>query len=136
MANFIVSIGTDGKIRSQVTLAANLDPKLAKELELDEAVTALGDEVIDNVEETPSKRAGEGKLTVAEEIVEGRVTWHSFKLLLFGLGRRTIPFCSAWSSSSPLIYWIIQATTSRHGTLDTGDRNTKSHPASEVPVYL
>ncbi len=134
MANFIVSIGTDGKIRSQVTLAANLDPKLAKELELDEAVTALGDEVIDNVEETPSKRAGEGKLTVAEEIVEGRVTWHSFKLLLFGLGGDyPILFCVVVVialildySSHNLQTWYLGYWGSQY----------ESHPASEVPVYL
>ena len=133
MANFIVSIGTDGKVRSQgnqVTLAAKLDPKLAKELELDEAATALGGEV----EETPSKGAGESKLTVAEEIVEGRVTWHSFKLLLFGLGGDyPILFCVVVVialildySSHNLQTWYLGYWGSQY----------ESHPASEVPVYL
>lgn len=117
---------------NQVTLAAKQDPKLAKELELDEVVTALGEEVIDS--DPAQKVAGEGKLTVAEEIVEGRVTWHSFKLFLTGLGGDyPILFCVVVITALLLDYsshnfqtWYLGYWGSQY----------ESHPASEVPVYL
>ncbi|KJA20178.1 hypothetical protein HYPSUDRAFT_204055 [Hypholoma sublateritium FD-334 SS-4] len=134
VADFVVSIGTDGKIKSQgnqVALAAKQDPELAKELEIDEAATALGEEVIDS---DPPQKVGEGKLTVAEEIVEGRVTWHSFKLFLTSLGGNyPILFCVIVIIALLLDYsshnfqtWYLGFWASQY----------ESHPAPEVPVYL
>lgn len=135
MADFIVSIGTNGKIKSQgnkVSVAASRDPKLAKEIKVDQAVTELGEEVIDGA---PAKKmGGDGKLTIAEEIVEGHVTWNSFKLLLTSLGGDHPIFFfflvmvgllgNEWTFNFQI--WYIGYWGSQYET----------HPASEVPVYL
>lgn len=79
-AKFVVSIGSDGSISSQETDTnlVDLEPEA---------------EQLDNPESTEDTVASEkvssdGKLVVAEEIVQGHITWRSLKLLIFALGGR------------------------------------------------
>ncbi|TFK34746.1 multidrug resistance-associated ABC transporter [Crucibulum laeve] len=98
VADFVVSIGLDGTVTSHssdISLALNIDPQLAREVESDEEKLKKGEEEI-----APAKKEtkADGKLIVAEEIVEGRVTWKSVKLFLLGLagnGRPAI-FFTIW----------------------------------------
>jgi len=95
IADFIVSIGSNGRVRTQggaLSAVIARDPALAAEVKHDEEITEIGQEAMP----AEPKKAGEGKLIVAEEIVEGHITWSSFKLLLGSLG-----------GSHPILFFVI-----------------------------
>ena len=87
IAQFIVSIGQDGTVKSQgvdpeVPLAK--DPALAAEEEIVLEQTEIESQAVEALakKEAPSQ----GKLVLAEEVAKGHVTWKSVKLFLSGLG--------------------------------------------------
>ncbi|KDR83044.1 hypothetical protein GALMADRAFT_134555 [Galerina marginata CBS 339.88] len=85
VADFIVSIGLDGRVQSQgteVALAIAKSSTLAKEAEEDRQATEISKENID----LPAKKPVDGKLVVAEEIAVGHVSWKSMNLLLSSMG--------------------------------------------------
>ncbi|KAF8969860.1 hypothetical protein BDZ97DRAFT_1902271 [Flammula alnicola] len=85
IANFVVSIGLDGSVQTQGTdidVGLANDPILALEVEHDKALIEMEKE---EIQPTPQTIL-DGKLVVAEEIVEGHITWRSMKLLLLGFG--------------------------------------------------
>jgi len=81
VAQYVVSLGLDGRIVSHGTLAEALShdskllAKVAKENELEEKKA----EVIDPPEEGEKVPKKEGTLVVAEEIALGRVSWPARK---------------------------------------------------------
>jgi hypothetical protein len=77
LASFAVSIGTDGSIVAQGTVAEVLgaDKTIVEELEKDEEAIIKADEKIDQ----PTDLHGDGKLIVPEEIEEGHVSWDACK---------------------------------------------------------
>ncbi|KAF8957025.1 multidrug resistance-associated ABC transporter [Flammula alnicola] len=133
VADFIVSVGTDGRVKSrgtEMSLALARDPKLASEVIHDKEVTEIGQEDID----TAPKGHADGKLVVAEEIVEGHVTWKSFKLLLASLaGDHPIAFFTVVMAALLLNEWTF---TFQVWFLGYWGAQYETHPASEVPVYL
>jgi len=58
----------------------------------DEELTTIGQDEIPAEPKKPS----EGTLIIAEEIVEGHITWHSFKFLLESLG-----------GGHPILFFVI-----------------------------
>jgi len=85
IADFIVSIGSNGRVRTQgKTLSAAFarDATLVAKVKHDEEVMNIGQQEIP----AEPKKPVEGTLIIAEEIVEGHITWRSFKLLLESLG--------------------------------------------------
>ncbi len=91
IAEYVVSLGTDGRIVSQGTLSKVLakDKKLLEELaeereELKKASNEV-DPVAINEEAAPP--ATDGKLVVAEEIAEGHISWPACKFSLPDYGR-------------------------------------------------
>jgi len=84
VAQYVVSIGLDGRVISQGTLAEALSrdstllAEVAKENELEEKKA----EVIDPPEEGDKVPKKEGKLVVAEEVALGRVSWPARKWTL------------------------------------------------------
>ena len=86
IAGFVVSLSLDGSVQTQGTDVFSLlenDLRVASEVEKERR--ALKD-----INETERKRKAtsdsNGKLVVAEELVEGHVTWESIKLLISALG--------------------------------------------------
>ena len=76
IADFVVSIGSDGRILSQGTMSKALatSKTLTKELKAGELKLHKAEETIDG--EVPEVREGKsGKLMVAEEVAEGHVSW-------------------------------------------------------------
>jgi hypothetical protein len=76
IADFVVSLGSDGRVISQGTLstALKLNKALSAEVEADKQDEQLVEEVMDA--ETPNALAKPGgKLVVAEEIAEGHVSF-------------------------------------------------------------
>jgi hypothetical protein len=84
VAQYVVSIGLDGRVISQGTLeeALSRDSRLlanvSKENELEEKKL----EVLDPPEEGGKVPKKEGKLVVAEEVALGRVSWPARKWIL------------------------------------------------------
>ncbi|KAF9483592.1 multidrug resistance-associated ABC transporter [Pholiota conissans] len=134
VADFVVSIGTDGRIKSQgtqVSVALSRDPKLAREAKHDKEVAVMEGEIIDGA---PAKKPGDGKLMLAEEIAEGHVTWKSFKLLLSSLGGdHPVIFFSLVMAGLLLNEWTF---TFQLWYIGYWGSQYEHHPASEVPVYL
>lgn len=87
VAQFVVSLASNGRIASQGTLSEAIatDDKLAAEVAKEQKGLEIEEEVIVSAEQAPPKK-GEGKLVLEEEILEGRVSWSALKLYFAGLG--------------------------------------------------
>ncbi|KDR83065.1 hypothetical protein GALMADRAFT_238871 [Galerina marginata CBS 339.88] len=96
IADFVISLGLDGSVQTQGTeIAAVLenDPRLAFEVEQEKKAL---EETKEDVQ-TPPKATSDGKLVVAEEIVQGHITWKSMNLLFSALGgRHAVFFFVTW----------------------------------------
>jgi hypothetical protein len=76
IADFVVSLGSDGRILSQGTMSTALatSKALIKELKAGESELHRAEEAVDgDVPEVPEGKSG--KLMVAEEVAEGHVSW-------------------------------------------------------------
>ncbi|KAF8883986.1 P-loop containing nucleoside triphosphate hydrolase protein [Infundibulicybe gibba] len=85
IADFVVSLGLDGRIASQgsITEALAKNRKLAMELSREHHALRKTEEEVDS---PPADDSKGGKLIVAEEIEEGHISWAALKLYLAGLG--------------------------------------------------
>lgn len=134
VADFVVSISIDGNVQTQGTEIAAVvasDPILASEVKRDQEILELKkeEEVVPVVES-----ALEGKLVVAEEIVEGHITLKSMKLLFSGLGgNHPIFFLAAW-----IIGMMFQELTFTAQTwfLGTWGSQYEKHSPSEISLRL
>ena len=75
-ADFVVSLGSDGRVISQGTLSKALatNKSLTKGLKAEETRLHKAEETIDaEAPEVPESKSG--KLMVAEEVAEGHVSW-------------------------------------------------------------
>ncbi|PCH35585.1 hypothetical protein WOLCODRAFT_107550 [Wolfiporia cocos MD-104 SS10] len=90
IAQFVVSLGTNGRVLSQGTLSNALehDAKLAAEVADELAAIDRAEEEIDadNEDDKDKEKKPDGKLVVAEEIAVGHVGWPALKLYLASLG--------------------------------------------------
>ena len=90
IANFVVSLGVDGRIAAQGTVQEVLahEPELAVEAEKEEAEIKKVEEIEGQPEVPPAEEEtkSDGKLIVAEEVEEGHISWKALKLYLAGLG--------------------------------------------------
>ena len=79
LADFAVSIGTDGNIVAQGTVdeVMGVDKNIAKTLKRDEEMIKMTEEQVDKSTAVKS----EGKLIVAEEVELGHIGWPSCMLL-------------------------------------------------------
>ncbi|KAI0329604.1 multidrug resistance-associated ABC transporter [Cubamyces sp. BRFM 1775] len=90
IADFVVSLGTDGRIASQGTLSKVLakDKKLSAELAEEREEMKKAEDEVDHVEpdDESAPKKSDGKLIVAEEIAEGHVSWPALRLYLSSMG--------------------------------------------------
>ncbi|PPQ75643.1 hypothetical protein CVT26_001623, partial [Gymnopilus dilepis] len=85
VADHVVSVGKDGRVkdqRAQVSSILAHDSALAEEAQHDKEIVKVAKEEIDQDCQKPK----DGKLIMTEEVVEGHVTWKSFKLFLSSMG--------------------------------------------------
>ena len=83
----MVSIDLNGvphDVGTDIAAALESDPVLAHEVDTTQQESDIEKQVVDAVNK--EERKSDGKLILAEEIVEGRVTWKALKLYLDGLG--------------------------------------------------
>ncbi|EKM60769.1 uncharacterized protein PHACADRAFT_246884 [Phanerochaete carnosa HHB-10118-sp] len=136
IADYVVSLGTDGRIKSQGTLSSALakDKKLAKEAAESAQETDKAEHTVDRSEPVAESAApkSDGKLIVAEEISEGHVGWPALKLYLAALG-----------GDSQFIFWSLflggmilcrLVMTAQAWYLGYWARQYETHDPSEVDV--
>jgi hypothetical protein len=77
LADYVVSLGRDGRIASRGSVADALkkDKTLAKEVAEGARAIKDGEKVIDAEELNETAKPADGKLILAEEIAEGHVSW-------------------------------------------------------------
>lgn len=132
---FVVSLGVDGRIASQGEVADALSNNQDLNIEAEDA-GAVAKVKEENNEQKPEDKVtkGDGKLTVAEEIQEGHVSWNALKLFFVGLG-----------GNHSLLFWTIfllgMFLTDFTNTVQTWwlgywARQYDMHDASDVAVPL
>lgn len=135
IAQFVVSLGIDGRVVSQGHISEALSQNRSLAVEATEDINAMN-KANEEIDGAPKEEAakGDGKLVLAEEIQEGHVSWHSLKLFFIGLG-----------GNHPLLFWTVFLA----GMFFTDFINTiqtwwlghwaaqyDNHPASQVAVPL
>lgn len=130
----MVSLGLNGTVRAQGTDISDLlanDPGLASEVE--EEKKALEETKTEEAEAAVEAPA-HGKLVVAEEIVEGHITWKSISLLISALGGK-----------HPVLFILFLVGCIALGTtfytaqtwfLGEWGAQYETHAPSEVNLYL
>ncbi|KAI0655828.1 P-loop containing nucleoside triphosphate hydrolase protein [Cubamyces menziesii] len=137
IADFVVSMGSDGRILSQGSLLSALerDSKLMQELreeqeEIKKAEGEIDADDEDKFEDDAAKQAT-GKLVVAEEMEDGHVGWSALKLFLGNMSKR------------PYVFWLVYVGThavrqciNNFQTWYLGHwaSQYETHPAEEVSV--
>jgi RNA-binding protein YhbY len=88
IADYIVTVGSDGVAQEVGTELSDVlaDPTLAKEVEVEREETKIEEEVINEIKNDGGR--ADGKLILAEEVAQGRVTWKALGLYIRGLGGR------------------------------------------------
>ncbi|QRV86056.1 ABC transporter [Ceratobasidium sp. AG-Ba] len=91
VANFVVSLGSDGRVTSQGSVSATLklNLKLHPEADNDVSFDKKAQQKIAENERTEGGtmvNSPDGKLIVAEEVAEGRVGWPALKMFLSAFG--------------------------------------------------
>ncbi|KDR83052.1 hypothetical protein GALMADRAFT_57306 [Galerina marginata CBS 339.88] len=138
IADFVVSLGLDGSIQTQGTeIGAVLknNPPLASEVEQEKKALKEAKEVIQPL----PKATSDGKLVVAEEIVQGHVTWRSTNLLVSALGgRHPILFFATWVGGTILLSigvtipsWFLGVWGSQYET----HTPSEVHPAFYLTIF-
>ncbi|KAI0819311.1 multidrug resistance-associated ABC transporter [Trametes gibbosa] len=96
IADFVVVLGTDGRIASQGSFDKTLQDgvELLNELVLEEEQLKVASEVIDKPKLEAEDAQKNGKLIVAEEIKEGEVGWDTLRLFVMN------------TSKTPRLYWV------------------------------
>jgi hypothetical protein len=98
IAHFVVALGIDGRVLSQGSVSDALiqDTNLVKEVMDDKQAMDKATNEIDTMNSKNGTAKSDGKLTVAEEIQEGHVSWQALKLFFAGLG-----------GEHPILFWIM-----------------------------
>ncbi|KAI0357911.1 P-loop containing nucleoside triphosphate hydrolase protein [Trametes cingulata] len=134
VADFVVDMGSDGRILSQGSLSSALehDSKLLKDVsEKQEEIEKAEDEVDSDKLEDAAAHQNTGKLVVAEEREDGHVGWSALNLYLANMSKR------------PILFWFIymSAHIMRHviGNFQTWylgywAAQYEVHPPEEVSV--
>jgi hypothetical protein len=96
----VVSIDLNGiprDVGTDIAAALESDPVLAHEADTAQQEFVIEEQVVDAVNK--EERKMDGKLILAEEIVEGRITWKALKLYLDGLGgNHPFLFAAVWTT--------------------------------------
>ncbi|KAJ1309716.1 hypothetical protein OPQ81_006481 [Rhizoctonia solani] len=142
VADFVISLGTDGRIVSQGTIdeAYRSNPKLKAEAAKDEELEHKGDQVVDDSNPADKKddsnaKKPDGKLMVAEEVAVGHVGWPALKLFLLAFG-------GIWFWAAYMAGFILSDVTAIGQTYWLGvwarayEENPGHTERVDVPFYL
>ncbi|KAH9907116.1 ABC transporter type 1, transmembrane domain-containing protein [Fomitopsis serialis] len=133
IADFVVALGTDGRVSSQGSIANALahDKKLAAELAKEELELEKAEATVD--EQTPEKAPKEdGKLVVEEEVEVGHAGWQAMKLFMHALGGSHQLFF--WLSFLGGLVFYMTFSILQTWFLGYWARQYEEMPASEIKV--
>ncbi|KAH9940070.1 uncharacterized protein BXZ73DRAFT_99070 [Epithele typhae] len=90
IADFVVSLGTDGRVASQGSFSKVIarDDKLLKEFTQEQAELAKADVDAEDLGAEGAPKKSDGKLILKEEVSEGHVGWDALSLYLGSMGGR------------------------------------------------
>ncbi|KAH9028052.1 ABC transporter type 1, transmembrane domain-containing protein [Lactarius deliciosus] len=124
LADYVVSLGKDGRIASRGSISDALKKDKALEKELHESIRVIEDneKKIDSEEPNETAKSADGKLILAEEIAEGNVSWDageravqrlriSNDLVHFvPLNKNEVRlFINGLGGAHPVLFWIVYA---------------------------
>ncbi|KAI0741256.1 P-loop containing nucleoside triphosphate hydrolase protein [Daedaleopsis nitida] len=135
IADFVVDIGSDGRIVSQGSLSTALakDSKLLKEVQEEQKELEKVEQEIDSVDSADEvDKKSMGKLVVDEEIDTGHVGWTALKLFLGNMSQRPLWFWFTYMGGqgvrqiiANLQLWYLGVWAAQYET----------HPAEDVAVW-
>ncbi|RPD55478.1 P-loop containing nucleoside triphosphate hydrolase protein [Lentinus tigrinus ALCF2SS1-6] len=136
VADFLIDMGSDGRILSQGSLSSALsnDSKLLKELEQEQQILEKVEQEVDadgETEKAVEAQQSSGKLIVAEEIEEGHVGWDALRLFLANVARRPLLFWVIYISGFAVKHFLSNIQT---WYLGVWAAQYETRPASEVAV--
>jgi len=84
VAQYVVSLTSNGRVSRQGSISEVVakDDKLAAEMMEEQEALQIEEGVACNAEDVP-KKSGDGKLVMAEEILEGHVSWTASRCYVF-----------------------------------------------------
>ncbi|EJF61844.1 P-loop containing nucleoside triphosphate hydrolase protein [Dichomitus squalens LYAD-421 SS1] len=131
IANFLVALGSDGRVVSQGSLdeALQKDRELLEELKTEEALHQADTEL-----ERPNidgHDTSDGKLVIAEEISEGRVGWNAFLLYTRNTSTHNWPYWTFYIATLCMTHALINGESYFLGYWAA---QYEDHDPSEVPV--
>ncbi|KAH8086658.1 multidrug resistance-associated ABC transporter [Cristinia sonorae] len=144
VADFVVSLSSDGRIASQGSLsnALAMDKKLQSELNKERQILEKEEQVAEQHKDLPTADVNakpSGKLIVEEEVAIGHIGWSAMSLYLFNMAGKmgSIPFWTLFSITlvaskifSQLDMWVL-------GLWATAYENNRDRPAEvSVSYYL
>ncbi|KAJ6585523.1 multidrug resistance-associated ABC transporter [Mycena capillaripes] len=88
IAEFVVSLGLDGRVRSQGSISDALeeDEQLAKQVSKEQEILEAAEKDINSTLVGEELKKKDGKLMVAEEIALGHISWKALNLYFKGMG--------------------------------------------------
>ncbi|GJE87808.1 multidrug resistance-associated ABC transporter [Phanerochaete sordida] len=135
IAEFVVSLGTDGRIKSQGTLSSALekDNKLAADAAKEKLQLKKAEEDLGSAKPEAAEPKASGKLIVEEEVAKGNVSWAAIKMLFAN---------TAKPSELPLFWFLVLtitvlcrlATIMDSWVLGLWARQYETHDPSQVSV--
>ncbi|KAI0365037.1 P-loop containing nucleoside triphosphate hydrolase protein [Pilatotrama ljubarskyi] len=134
VADFVVDMGSDGRILSQGTLESALerDSKLLKEIKEEQKEFEKAEDEVDSEKpEDATARQNAGKLVVAEEVEEGHVGWSALSLYLANMSKRPVLFWLIYMSGHIVRHFISNFQT---WYLGYWAAQYETHPPEEVSV--
>lgn len=154
IAEFVVSLGTDGRIVSQGSLSKALakDKKLSEEVAEENQEIKKAENEVDHEEPNVEAKKSDGKLIVAEEVSVGHVSWAACEtnVLISAIPHMLIViivrmFFSSLGGGHPFLFWMLcvgtlalseLADTIQTWFLGFWARQYEDHDPSEVKVPL
>lgn len=120
IADYVVSLDTDGRIKSQGTVSDALkrNRALQKEFKYEQDTSKRDTEQVDNAgrdkANEPDNQGSDGKLIIAEEMAEGHVGWPASEFFdsstMLCSKQRNYPVKMLFASMGgrwPVVFWII-----------------------------
>ncbi|GLB42122.1 putative P-loop containing nucleoside triphosphate hydrolase protein [Lyophyllum shimeji] len=134
IAEFVVSLGSDGQILSQGTISDALakNSKLKLEVAKDSEIREKAEEALDGQQEVEVRKEAQGKLILEEESGEGHISWESVKMYLIALGGRHWMFF--WTAFISATYFECGIEVLQPWLLGQWATQYAEHPPEEVDV--
>ena len=114
VADFVVSLGTDGRVASQGSMSKVLakDKGLSKEIDEENKVIEKAEHTVDDQQPVEESKKSDGKLIVAEEISVGHISWPACMCIVVisssDTYSRTVKlFFSSLGGNQQAVFWLL-----------------------------